>query len=67
MARGELFGDSDNMGTRSPVTTTNGVDDTQLRDNIIHGLRSKGWSKVDAEEEADSRIARMHQNARHFK
>ncbi len=29
-----------------------------LRESIVHGLRSKGWSRIDAENEADDRIGR---------
>jgi len=27
-----------------------------LRDSIVHGLRSQGWSRADAEDEADRRV-----------
>ena len=27
-----------------------------LRESIIHGLRNQGWSRIDAENEADDRI-----------
>lgn len=30
----------------------------RLREQIIHGLRSKGWSRIEAENEADERLAR---------
>lgn len=30
-----------------------------LRESIVHGLRSQGWSRIDAENEADERIERM--------
>jgi len=33
----------------------------ELFDSIVHGLRSKGWSKVDAEDEALSKIERLRQ------
>jgi len=31
-----------------------------LRDSIIHGLRMAGWSRIEAEQEADNRILRQH-------
>jgi hypothetical protein len=30
----------------------------ELREQIIHGLRMRGWSRIEAENEADNRIAR---------
>lgn len=30
--------------------------DAALRESMIHGLRSQGWSRIDAETEADDRI-----------
>lgn len=36
-----------------------------LRDSIIHGLRSQGWSKIEAENEALDRIERMRQRCQH--
>jgi hypothetical protein len=29
-----------------------------LREQIIHGLRMQGWSRIDAENEADERLSR---------
>jgi hypothetical protein len=40
---------------KTPDTVTH----TPLRESIIHGLRMRGWSKIDAENEADYRIARQ--------
>lgn len=37
------------------------TDDKGLRASIIHGLRSQGWSRIDAETEADDRIERYRQ------
>lgn len=34
-----------------------------LRDAIIDGLRRQGWSRIDAENEADHRIELMRQKA----
>lgn len=33
-----------------------------LRESIIHGLRSQGWSRIEAENEADDRIERIRAN-----
>lgn len=30
----------------------------ELRESIIHNLRSKGWTKQEAEDEADYRVGR---------
>lgn len=35
-----------------------------LRESIIHGLRMSGWSRMDAEDEADERIRRVRDKAR---
>lgn len=32
-----------------------------MREQIIHGLRSRGWSRIDAETEADDRVERLRQ------
>lgn len=34
---------------------------SELRESIIHGLRSRGWSRIDAEDEADVRIEKQRQ------
>lgn len=34
-----------------------------LRESIKHGLRSRGWSRIDAENEADDRIERLRKAA----
>jgi hypothetical protein len=36
-------------------------DHAKLRESIVHGLRSQGWDRIDAENEADDRIERMRQ------
>lgn len=35
-----------------------------LRDSIIHGLRMKGWSRIEAENEAFDRIERLRAKAK---
>lgn len=34
-----------------------------LRESIIHGPRNQGWSRIDAENEADDRIEALRTNA----
>lgn len=36
----------------------------ELRENLIHSLRSQGWPRMDAEDEADRKIEAMRQRAR---
>lgn len=38
-------------------------DSEQLRQSIIHGLRSRGWGRIEAENEADDRIERGRRKA----
>lgn len=38
-------------------------EDQELYDSIVHGLRSQGWSRMDAEDEALDRIERIRQRA----
>lgn len=33
-------------------------DEQRLFDNVVHGLRMKGWSRTDAESEAIDRVVR---------
>lgn len=40
------------------------MSDEQWRAKIIHGLRSQGWSRIEAENEADDRIERRRQEIR---
>lgn len=35
------------------------VREQELYDSIVHGLRSQGWSRIDAEGEALDRIEKM--------
>lgn len=37
-------------------------DYTALRASIIHGLRSQGWSRIEAENEAEDRIERLRES-----
>lgn len=44
------------------------VDEQRLYESIVHGLRSAGWSRVDADGEALERIERArHQSQRGLK
>lgn len=36
----------------------------ELRENLIHSLRSQGWSRMDAEDAADEKIEAMRQRDR---
>lgn len=38
--------------------------DSKLREQIIHDLRMQGWSRIDAETEAEDRIERLRDKAR---
>jgi hypothetical protein len=40
------------------------ADEQALYDSIVHGLRSQGWSRMDAEGEALARIERQRQRYR---
>jgi hypothetical protein len=36
----------------------------ELRESIVHGLRSRGWSRIDAENEADNKIENLRQKGK---
>lgn len=43
--------------------TDHSMKERQLFENIVHGLRSRGWSRIDAENEALDRIQKSRDRA----
>lgn len=43
---------------------TDETDEERLHAQIVHNLRSNGWSKEDAVEEADAKIARWRERTK---